>query len=293
MRGIVRGAGTMPRNEPEARGKVNVCGRTRAGCENCALPGRPDAIFGPMQWLSDPQIWISFFTLTVLEVVLGIDNIIFISILSGKLPAHQQRSARNTGLMLALLTRVLLLCSIFWLTRLTTDLFTVLGKGFSGKDLVMLAGGLFLLAKSVNEIHSSLEGEDHEQSSKVRGAFAAVITQIVVVDIVFSLDSVITAVGLAKQVGVMIAAVVAAMGVMLAAAGAIAGFVQKHPTVKMLALSFLILVGVMLVADGFGHHIPKGYIYFAMAFSFAVEMLNIKIRARRKQVKPIDLRSSY
>ncbi|MDB6153621.1 MAG: Integral rane protein TerC [Chthoniobacteraceae bacterium] len=243
-------------------------------------------------WISDPQIWISLVTLTVLEIVLGIDNIIFISILSGKLPANQQGKARSLGLMLALVTRILLLCSIFWLTKLTADLFAVFGHGFSGKDLVMLSGGLFLLFKSVHEIHGSLEGEDHESSAKVPGAFTAVILQIVVVDIVFSLDSVITAVGLVQNIGVMIAAVILAMMVMLAASGAIAGFVNRHPTIKMLALSFLILVGVMLVADGFGHHVEKGYIYFAMAFSFIVELLNIKVRSKRKVV-PVDLRSSY
>ncbi len=245
-----------------------------------------------MQWLADPQIWISLFTLTLLEIVLGIDNIIFISILAGKLPAEQQRKARTVGLSLALVTRILLLCSIFWLTKLITPLFAIAGHGFSGKDLVMLAGGLFLLTKSVREIHTSLEGDDHEASAKVRGAFAAVIAQIVVVDIVFSLDSVITAVGLVQQIGVMIAAVILAMIVMLAASGAIAGFVNRHPTIKMLALSFLILVGVMLIADGFGNHIEKGYIYFAMAFSFVVEVLNIKMRAKRKS-KPLDLRTSY
>ena len=241
--------------------------------------------------LTDPQIWISFFTLTVLEIVLGIDNIIFISILAGKLPAEQQRKARTIGLMLALVTRVLLLCSIFWLTKLTADLFAIFGHGFSGKDLVMLLGGLFLLWKSVHEIHGNLEGEEHAKSGGPALGFASVIAQIVVIDIVFSLDSVITAVGLVKEIAVMIAAVVAAMIVMLVAAGPISDFVNKHPTIKMLALSFLLLVGVLLVADGFGQHIEKGYIYFAMAFSFAVEMLNIKMRNRRS--KPVELRSQY
>ncbi len=241
--------------------------------------------------LTDPQIWISFITLTVLEIVLGIDNIIFISILAGKLPPEQQGKARTIGLMLALVTRVLLLCSIFWLTKLTAELFAVLGHGFSGKDLVMLIGGLFLLWKSVHEIHSNLEGEDHAKTAGRALSFAAVISQIVVIDIVFSLDSVITAVGLVKDIGVMIAAVVAAMIVMLLASGAISEYVNKHPTIKMLALSFLLLVGVVLIGDGFGQHIEKGYIYFAMAFSFIVEMLNIKMRARR--VKPVELRSEY
>ena len=244
-----------------------------------------------MLWLTDPQIWISFLTLTVLEIVLGIDNIIFISILAGKLPAEQQGKARTVGLMLALVTRVLLLCSIFWLTKLTAELFAVFGHGFSGKDLVMLAGGLFLIWKSVHEIHGNLEGEDHARSGGRELKFATVIAQIVVIDIVFSLDSVITAVGLVKEIGVMIAAVVVAMMVMLAASGAIGAFVQKHPTIKMLALSFLLLVGVVLIGDGCGQHIEKGYIYFAMAFSFAVEMLNI--RMRNKRAKPVELRSQY
>ena len=244
-----------------------------------------------MLWLTDPQIWISFVTLTVLEIVLGIDNIIFISILAGKLPEKQQAKARTIGLMLALITRVLLLCSIFWLTKLTADLFAIFGHGFSGKDLVMLLGGLFLLWKSVHEIHGNLEGEEHEKTGGPALGFASVIAQIVVIDIVFSLDSVITAVGLVKEIAVMIAAVVAAMIVMLVAAGPISNFVNKHPTIKMLALSFLLLVGVLLIADGFGQHIEKGYIYFAMAFSFAVEMLNIKMRDRR--AKPVELRSQY
>lgn len=263
-----------------------------------------------MPWLSDPHIWISLVTLTVLEIVLGIDNIIFISILAGKLPAEQQGKARTTGLMLALVTRVLLLCSIFWLTKLTgpilprpEDLSTVsafarsvhwlqglLQHEFSGKDLVMLGGGIFLLWKSVHEIHGNLEGEDHEAGTRVRATLASVVAQIVVIDIVFSLDSVITAVGLAKEIGVMIAAVILAMAVMLAAAGAISDFVNRHPTIKMLALSFLLLVGVVLIADGFGQHVEKGYIYFAMAFSFAVEMLNIRARAKRK---PVELRHKY
>ncbi|MGB8170556.1 MAG: TerC family protein [Chthoniobacteraceae bacterium] len=243
------------------------------------------------QWLSDPHIWISLVTLTLLEIVLGIDNIIFISILAGKLPAEQQAKARTLGLMLALITRVLLLCSIFWLTRLTAELFTALGHGFSGKDLVMVGGGIFLLWKSVHEIHGNLEGEEHESSARVGATLGSVIAQIVVIDIVFSLDSVITAVGLVQQIGVMIAAVVLAMGVMLLAAGSISAFVNKHPTIKMLALSFLLLVGVILIADGFGQHVEKGYIYFAMAFSFAVEMLNIKMRAKRSEA--VHLRSKY
>lgn len=243
-----------------------------------------------MHWITDPNLWISLFTLTALEIVLGIDNIIFISILAGKLPPAQQGKARTLGLTLALVTRVLLLCSIFWLTRLTADLFSVFGNGFSGKDLVLIVGGLFLLWKSVHEIHGNLEGEEHESAPRGAVTFASVIAQIVVIDIVFSLDSVITAVGLVQNIGVMIAAVVLAMVVMLLAAGSISDFVNRHPTIKMLALSFLLLVGVILIVDGFGQHIQKGYIYFAMAFSFAVEMLNIKMRAKRA-VEPVHLRS--
>ena len=243
-----------------------------------------------MEWLTDPQIWISLVTLTVLEIVLGIDNIIFISILAGKLPAEQQGKARPTGLMLALVMRIILLCSIFWLTRLVHPLFHVLNHPFSGKDLVMIAGGIFLLWKSVHEIHGSLEGEEHEKSSGVKATLGSVISQIVIIDIVFSLDSVITAVGLVQQIGVMIAAVILAMGVMLVASKPISEYVNRHPTIKMLALSFLILVGVVLIADGFGQHVSKGYIYFAMAFSFAVEMLNIRARAKQK---PVELRQPY
>ena len=243
-------------------------------------------------WISDPHIWISLATLTILEIVLGIDNIIFISILAGKLPPAQQGKARTLGLMLALVTRVLLLCSIFWLTRLTSELFAVFGHGFSGKDLVMVAGGIFLLWKSVHEIHGNLEGEEHENAAKGVVTLTSVIAQIVVIDIVFSLDSVITAVGLVKEIGVMIAAVVLAMVVMLMAAGSISAFVNKHPTIKMLALSFLLLVGVILIADGFGQHVEKGYIYFAMAFSFGVEILNIKMRTKRA-VEAVHLRSKY
>ena len=236
---------------------------------------------------ADPNLWISLLTLTALEIVLGIDNIIFISILAGKLPAAEQGRARTTGLLLALITRVLLLCSIFWLTRFTHPLFTLLGHGFSGKDLVMIGGGLFLLWKSVHEIHSSVEGDEHGQSTQRRVAVAAVIAQIVVIDIVFSLDSVITAVGLAQQIEVMISAVVLAMGVMIVASKPISDFVNRHPTLKMLALSFLTLVGVVLIADGCGQHIEKGYIYFAMAFSFGVEMLNLRLR--KKQARPGEI----
>ena len=241
-------------------------------------------------WISQPDIWIGLTTLTILEIVLGIDNIIFISILAGKLPQEQQARARTLGLSLALITRVILLFSIFLLTRLQADLFHVFGQGISGKDLVLILGGLFLIWKSVHEIHGSLEGEEHEKSVAVRATMGAVLAQIVVIDIVFSLDSVITAIGMVEQIGVMVAAVVLAMGVMLLSAGKISDFVNRHPTVKMLAISFLLLVGVVLVAEGFGQHIQKGYIYFAMAFSFGVEMLNMRARTKRK---PVELRSPY
>jgi len=248
-----------------------------------------------LNWVSDPQIWISLLTLTVLEIVLGIDNIVFISILAAKLPPDRQARARTIGLMLALITRVLLLASIFWLTKLTADLFHVFGNGISGKDLVLILGGLFLIWKSVHEIHGNMEGEQHGEGHGVARAavtFTSVIVQIILIDIVFSLDSVITAVGMAQQIGVMIAAVVLAMGVMLIAVGPISDFVDRHPTVKMLALSFLLLIGVVLVADGLGQHIPKGYIYFAMAFSVGVEMLNIRVRPKAKK-KPVELRKPY
>jgi predicted tellurium resistance membrane protein TerC len=254
-----------------------------------------------LHWLSNPDVWFSLITLTGLEIVLGVDNIIFISILSGKLPAAEQGKARNIGLALALITRILLLRFIFVLTTMTTPLFTVpciheIGTGLplaiTGQRLVLLLGGLFLIWKSVREIHGNLEGEAHEGSSKVKGALAAVIAQIVVVDIIFSLDSVITAVGMTREIDVMIAAVILAMIVMLLAAKSIADFVNRHPTIKMLALSFLLLVGVVLVADGCGQHIEKGYIYFAMAFSFGVEVLNIRARSKRKS-KPVELRSEY
>ncbi len=252
-------------------------------------------------WFSNPDAWLSLVTLTILEIVLGVDNIIFISILSGKLPAEQQAKARNIGLALALITRILLLSFIFVLTKMTAPLFTVpflhehgsnTPLAITGQRLVLLLGGIFLMWKSVHEIHGNLEGEEHGKSSKVKAALAAVIAQIVVVDIVFSLDSVITAVGMAQHIGVMITAVVLAMIVMFFSAKAIADFVNTHPTIKMLALSFLLLVGVVLVAEGCGQHIEKGYIYFAMAFSFVVEVLNIRARAKRKS-KPVELRSEY
>jgi hypothetical protein len=232
--------------------------------------------------LSDPQSWISLLTLTVLEVVLGIDNIIFISILAGKLPAHEQGKARTMGLALALVARIALLGSIFWLMRLTKPFTEVLGHPLSGKDIVLLLGGLFLLWKSVHEIHASLEGPDHAPKPGGRASLRSVVLQILLIDIVFSLDSVITAVGLAQKVEIMITAVVLALVVMLFAAKPIGDFVSRHPTVKMLALAFLLMVGLMLVAEGLGQHIPKGYIYFAMAFSFGVEMLNLRSKKSRK-----------
>ena len=248
-----------------------------------------------MNWLTDPQIWISLCTLTALEIVLGIDNIIFISILAGKLPAEQQAKARQLGLWLALITRVLLLLSITWLMGLTRPLFTLplLNHGLSGRDLILLVGGLFLIGKSVVEVHDKLEGEDgHAAGGRRAGSFAATIVQILLLDVVFSLDSVITAVGMANNVAVMIAAVVIALGVMLVFAGAISAFVNRHPTLKMLALSFLILIGVTLVGESLGQHIPKGYIYFSMAFAFGVEMLNLRIRAK-SATKPLALHQQY
>lgn len=243
-----------------------------------------------MQWLSDPQAWIALATLTVLEIVLGVDNVIFISILSGKLPGDQQKKARNLGLAAAMVMRILLLLSIAWVIRLTNPLFTVAGNGISGRDLILLVGGLFLLGKATHEIHEKLEGEEGHATTRTAPSMTAVIAQIMVLDIVFSLDSVITAVGMAKDVGVMITAVVISVGVMLFSAGAIGEFVNRHPTVKMLALSFLLLIGMALIAEGLDFHIPKGYIYFAMGFSVLVEMLNIKLR---KTFKPVKLHEPF
>lgn len=247
-----------------------------------------------MDWISDPQIWISLLTLTALEIVLGIDNVIFISILAGKLPHERQAKARSLGLSLALITRILLLTSLTWIMRLTAPLFTIplLNQEVSGRDLVLLIGGLFLIWKSVREVHEKLEDVDgHVTSSKANVSFAGVIVQILLLDIVFSLDSVITAVGMANNLWVMITAVILALGVMLVFAGAIGDFVNRHPTLKMLALSFLILIGVTLVAEGLGQHIPKGYIYFSMAFAFGVEMLNLRVRAKQQQ--PVKLHQPY
>ena len=243
-----------------------------------------------MEWMTGAEGWIALLTLTVLEIVLGIDNIVFISILAGKLPAHDRERARKTGLALAMIIRILLLLSISWVMGLTRPLFGLFGHAVSGRDLILLIGGLFLLAKSTHEIHSNLEGEDGHREGRAAVSFGATIVQILLLDIVFSLDSVITAVGMADDVSIMIIAVVIAVGVMLVASGSISAFVERHPTVKMLALSFLLLIGVSLVADGFGQHIEKGYIYFAMGFSVFVEMINLRIRAR---TKPVHLHSKY
>ena len=244
-----------------------------------------------MYWLISPEVWVAFLTLTALEIVLGIDNIIFISILAGKLPKRQRREARIIGLGLAMLTRIALLFSLTWMMRLTTPLFTVLKQDISGRDLILIAGGLFLIAKSTLEIHDKLEGEEGRSGARAAASFAGVLVQIALLDIVFSLDSVITAIGMVDQLEVMVAAIVIATLFMMLFAGAVSAFVDRHPTVKMLALSFLVLVGVVLVGDGFDMHVPKGYIYFAMAFSVFVEMLNLRIR--RPQIAPLKLRQPY
>ncbi|MEK1942315.1 MAG: TerC family protein [Pseudomonas sp.] len=235
-----------------------------------------------MEWLMSPEIWVAFLTLTALEIVLGIDNIIFISILVSRLPIEQQPKARFFGLALAMGTRILLLLSITWVMRLTTDLFTVFGQGISGRDLILFFGGLFLLFKSTAEIYHGLEGAEEEAKAggKVYG-FMGIITQIAIIDIIFSLDSVITAVGLVQHVPVMIAAIVISVGVMMLSASTISAYIDKHPSLKMLALSFLIVVGTVLIAEAFEVHVPKGYVYFAMAFSLAVEAINIKMRGAR------------
>ena len=244
-----------------------------------------------LEFLLSPEIWIAFFTLTALELVLGIDNIIFISILVDKLPKEKQELARRIGLFLAMFMRIALLLLLSWIVGLTEPVLTLFGYGVSGRDLILIAGGLFLVWKSTGEVHQLLEGEEGSESAKVASSFAGVIAQIIVIDLVFSLDSIITAVGMVSEVGVMIAAVVASVGLMMLFAKSIGEFVSNHPTIKMLALSFLVVVGVVLIADGFGHHVPKGYIYFAMAFSVGVEMLNIRLR--KKAAKPVDLREPY
>ena len=243
-----------------------------------------------IDWLANPQTWIALVTLTSLEIVLGVDNVIFISILAGKLPKAQQPRARRLGLFLAMFMRIALLLSLSWLIRLTAPVFGVLGHAFSGRDLILVVGGLFLIGKSTFEIHEKLEGEEGHESARVAASFASVIIQVMLLDIVFSLDSVITAVGMANDLAVMVTAVVLSVGVMMVSATGVASFVDRHPTVKMLALSFLLLIGVSLVADGMGQHIPKGYIYFSMAFSVFVEMINLRVRTK---AKPVELRHPY
>jgi predicted tellurium resistance membrane protein TerC len=243
-----------------------------------------------MDWLTDPQIWIALATLTFLEIVLGVDNIIFISILSGKLPADQQPKARRVGLLGAMLTRIALLFSLAWIIRLTVPWFTVAGQEISGRDLILIGGGLFLLGKSTYEIHDKLEGEEGHASRRVASSFASVIVQIMLLDIVFSLDSVITAVGMVDELWVMVTAVVVAVAIMMLAAEPISAFVHRHPTVKMLALSFLLLIGLSLLLEGFEQHIPKGYIYFAMGFSVFVEMINLRLR---RPASPVHLKDRY
>jgi predicted tellurium resistance membrane protein TerC len=241
-------------------------------------------------WAGSAEGWIALATLTLLEIVLGVDNIVFISILAGRLPAADRGRARRVGLTLAMGMRILLLLSITWVMSLTATLFAVAGQLVSGRDLILIVGGLFLIAKSTHEIHEKLEGAEAHGAARVVVSFGAVITQIALLDIVFSLDSVITAVGMADDLAVMILAVVIAVGVMLVSAGGISEFVERHPTVRMLALSFLLLIGVSLMAEGFDQHIPKGYIYFAMAFSVFVEMINLRVRAR---AEPVHLHTAY
>jgi predicted tellurium resistance membrane protein TerC len=244
-----------------------------------------------MEWLTDPEIWIGLITLTALEIVLGIDNVIFISILAGKLPENQQSRARQVGLSLALLTRIVLLLSLAWVIGLTAPLLTIAGKGISGRDLILIGGGLFLLAKSTREIHDKLEGVDGHANKRISPSFASVIAQILLLDVVFSLDSVITAVGMVQQIGVMVAAVVIAVVIMLISAEAISSFVSRHPTIKILALSFLLLIGMSLIMEGLHQPIPRGYIYFAMAFSLFVEVINLRVRAKRSE--PVQLRERF
>ena len=238
-------------------------------------------------WISTVDGWVALFTLTALEIVLGIDNVVFVSILAGKLPPGQRERARKLGMFLAMFIRILLLLSITWVMGLTAPLFRLFGVGPTGRDLILIIGGLFLIAKSTHEIHLKLEGDEHETSGRRAASFAGVITQILLLDIVFSLDSVITAVGMAEHVAVMVYAVVIAVAVMMVSARVVSEFVEQHPTVKMLALSFLLLIGVSLIGEGTGQHIPKGYIYFAMGFSVFVEMINLRIRAKSA---PVHLR---
>lgn len=244
-----------------------------------------------MEWLSDPQSWIAFATLVSLELVLGIDNVVFISILAGKLPEHQQDRARKLGLALAVLSRIVLLFSLSWVIGLTEPLFAIAEHAVSGRDLILLVGGLFLIAKATHEIHQKLEGVEGHASARVKPSFRGVILQILLLDVVFSLDSVITAVGMVDHISIMVAAVVIAAVVMILAAGPLSLFVEQHPTIKMLALSFLLLIGFTLIVEGMHQHIPKGYIYFAMGFSILVETLNLRLRS--KASTPVKLRPSY
>ncbi len=244
-----------------------------------------------MDWLTQPEAWIALLTLTTLEIVLGIDNIVFISILSGKLPAHQQQTGRLVGLALAMVMRLALLMTLAWIVRLTEPMFSLVGHPFSGRDLILIVGGLFLLAKSTHEIHDKLEGHEGRGSERVKASLASVLVQIALLDLVFSLDSVITAVGMVREIPIMVIAIVLAVGFMMVFAKPISDFVEDHPTVKMLALAFLLLIGMTLVADGLGRHIPKGYIYFSMGFSVFVEMLNLRLR--RRMEKPVKLRTQY
>ena len=244
-----------------------------------------------MDWITQPESWVAFFTLVALELVLGVDNVIFISILAGKLPHEQQQRARTTGIMLAVITRVLLLLSLSWIISLEEPLFSIFTLDISGRDVILLAGGLFLLGKSTYEIHDKLEGQQGHASARVAASFVSVIIQIMLLDIVFSLDSVITAVGMVDEIFIMIFAVVVAAGVMVFTSRPIGEFVERHPTIKILALSFLLLIGFTLVVEGFHQHIPKGYIYFAMGFSVFVEMLNLRVR--RVVEKPVSLRERY
>lgn len=244
-----------------------------------------------MEWISDPQIWIAFLTLVALELVLGVDNVIFISILAGKLPQHQQSKARKTGIALAVISRILLLVSLSWIIGLTTPIFSIFDFHISGRDLVLLVGGLFLMGKATMEIHEKLEGTEGHSSTKVKATFWSVILQVMLLDVVFSLDSVITAVGMVDHVSVMIAAVIVAAGGMILAADGLSNFVEGHPTVKMLALSFLLMIGFTLIVESLHQHIPKGYIYFAMGFSIFVEMLNLRIRKTDRE--PIKLHQPY
>jgi predicted tellurium resistance membrane protein TerC len=285
--GVARGEEAVGRHGENVGADADAAGRRPA-----PQPFNPETPYNGafleailVDWISDPNAWAALVTLTVLEIVLGIDNIIFISILAGRLAAHQQGRARFLGLAIAMVSRILLLFSITWVMRLTAPWFTVLGQEISGRDLILIVGGLFLLAKATHEIHAKLEGEEGGHAAGGRASLGGVLAQIFLLDVVFSLDSVITAVGMADRLVIMVIAVVIAVVVMMVLAGPISRFVDKHPTLKILALSFLLLIGVTLIAEGFEQHISKGYIYFAMAFSVFVEMINLRVRAKAKPVK--------